>query len=141
MENREWVKFKHDYDKILLYQCHPLLITIVYDLAQFCRQYNYTPTITSTLSDPKIDKKLNRLSSTHRDGRAFDLRVNDMDMRLRKSIKEVFSAKYAKVAAINRYSEPRLIVDKGNHLHWQLNRSYALPIIEDLESVFPINLD
>jgi len=138
MQNKQQsLRFKHKRDEEMFYSLHPLLCGIVFDIAYFCIPYNYTPTVTATLSDIEKDRALGRKSSTHREGRAVDLRTRDMPTLLRKNLIEYLTKKYDSIAAANKIGLKRLVVDEGDHLHIQIHKKYAKPAFVSLSCVFP----
>lgn len=86
--------------------------------------------LTDSLTTLEEDQALSRQSSTHREGRAFDVSTRGW---VKENIDEairVFSFKYRHIAAIGADGEPKLIyfhdAGSGPHLHFQLHRKYAL---------------
>jgi hypothetical protein len=89
-------------------------------------------TITATTSTLDEDKSLGRVSDTHRTRRAFDVRTSNLSEELVNGLIEATLKKYGKYGAVAS-AIPQLIVNKphgtGPHLHVQLNRKYALAVI------------
>lgn len=85
-------------------------------------------TFTATWSTAEDDKKLGRVSDTHRTGRAFDIRTRDLTPEFIESFMRHFNDKYQeKMGAITK-DGPALIVYKphgtGPHFHVQIRRGY-----------------
>ena len=84
-------------------------------------------TLTETATTKQQDDLLNRVSSTHRDGRAFDVRVRDLPEALIAQLCAHFRKKYPTLGAISKSSNYKeLIVYRphgtGAHLHVQIKR-------------------
>jgi hypothetical protein len=88
--------------------------------------------LTTAVSNKEEDKKLNRVSDTHRTRRAFDVRTANIPEHTLQEFVEYFELRYGKFGAVAS-AKPQLIISKphgnGPHLHIQLNRKYALPEI------------
>jgi hypothetical protein len=85
-------------------------------------------TFTATWSSPEEDKKLGRVSDTHRTGRAFDIRTRDLSPEFIEKFQEHFNSLYKNsMGAVNK-DGPCLIVFKphgtGPHFHVQIRRDY-----------------
>lgn len=98
---------------------------ILRDAEDYLRGYGHELYITDILSDALEDKKLKRVSRTHREGRAVDVRCHAFSKDFIIKMIEHFNLKYETWAAISRNSGmPNLIVwhDNGNgqHLHFQI---------------------
>ena len=96
-------------------------------------KYNIEITLTATTSTTAEDKELSRVSSTHRDRRAFDVRTGDLPDEVVAELCAVFRKKYGRFGAVSS-AIPSLIIYKphgtGPHLHVQLSRKYSLPEIK-----------
>ena len=103
--------------------CHSVLKKIAYDMYEWCVICDAPFMITAALSTEEEDKKLNRVSSTHREGRAFDLSCFGWDKDRILVFKTMFSEKYKDVAAISpSTNKPTLIIhhDNGNGMHFHV---------------------
>ena len=106
---------------------------IMFDMLVYCENRGYDFIVTSTVSTIAEDKKLGRVSRTHRESRAWDVSTigAGWDGVFIKNFITHFSKKYADYAAINTKGEKRLIVNhnsgNGPHLHIQLHSRYATP--------------
>lgn len=115
-----YTKFKHP---DLLKEYHGLLPRaqiISEDMAKFCHDHGQEYLITDILSDETEDVALGRISNSHREGRAWDLRVRNWPLDFRKKFEEHFERKYSKWAAISKETgKPNLIYihDNGNGIH------------------------
>lgn len=127
------MKFKDDIVAARYDDINPLLKTIMEDADDFSqKKYGIELTITAAVSTVQEDKQLGRVSSTHRDRRAVDVRTRDLPESLIAELCAYLRKKYNKYGAVSG-SAPQLVVYKphgtGPHLHIQLNRNYTLPHI------------
>lgn len=122
------VEFKHP-ELLKEYQLiHPKLQLILEDMAQFVVSNGHKFVITDLLSEELEDKKLKRVSKSHVEGRAADLRVRDWPVDFRKKFQDYFEKKYLKYAAISlKTGQANLIeihsVGSGIHTHVQIRRN------------------
>lgn len=124
--SHEVIKFKHEKDKDLIFCVHPIMNMILFDVAAFCDKFFYKLTVTATRTDRNIDRIQNRKSSTHRTGRAVDLRTRDMPETIKKDLIKYLNDKYFIYAAVTTAGKNVLVVDKSDHLHLQIHSRYAL---------------
>jgi hypothetical protein len=101
---------------------------IVLDMASYFNSNGYDFVITDVLSEVQEDKKLKRISSSHREGRAVDVRVHGLPGEFLKTFEEKFERIYRNEAAVSKNTgEPNLIVrhnvGSGDHLHIQIKKS------------------
>jgi len=101
---------------------------IVLDMASYFNSNGYDFVITDVLSEVQEDKKLKRISSSHREGRAVDVRVHGLPEEFLKTFEEKFERIYRNEAAVSKNTgEPNLIVrhnvGSGDHLHIQIKKS------------------
>lgn len=87
-----------------------------------------TLVFTATYSTAEEDKKIGRVSDTHRTGRAFDIRTRGLDPEFLKDFIDHFNTLYRSEMGAVTKNGPVLIVDKthgtGPHLHVQIRRDY-----------------
>jgi hypothetical protein len=92
------------------------------------KNYGIELTLTATVSTAAEDKELERVSTTHREGRAFDVRTRDLPESLIAELCAATRKEYGKFGAVSGHS-PQLIVYRphgsGPHLHIQLNRKFT----------------
>lgn len=104
------------------YLCTDLFL-IMCDMLLWCKENNIPPLVTGALSTAQEDKKLKRVSTSHREGRAFDLRSRDFSETQRKDFIKHFTDKYGKLGALSASTKkPTLIVyhDSGQGLHFHV---------------------
>lgn len=120
--------FKNKKDYYRFYCLHPILIAIVADMYIWCSERNIDFVITSTVSTPMEDKKLNRMSDSHLTGRAVDLRSWTFNQEQRLEFIKYFNNKYNQSAAISKNGKANLVVYKTNpeHFHIQIHKKFSL---------------
>lgn len=86
------------------------------------------PVITETKTTLELDKALGRVSKSHSEGRAFDMRTWNMKPEQIKTLAGVLNAKYGAIGAINKLGQRQLVVyhdiGLGPHLHVQLDSTF-----------------
>lgn len=124
------MKFKHQEDMELFFKLHPVLMVILTDMYSYCYDNNMEFVITDTISTIEEDRKLKRVSSTHRTHRAADIRIKNWDNLELKDFQNHFNQKYKDFASVNSSGEPRLVVihdaGYGSHGHIQIHSRYKL---------------
>ena len=125
-QNRKFTNFKHDKDAKLFFSLTPFLAMIAMDMSNYCYLHDQIFTITATVSSMKEDEKLKRQSDTHRTGRAIDLRISDWTQSFRRQFISHFNSKYKNYGALTYGGARKLIVEKSDHLHVQLEREFSV---------------
>lgn len=124
------IKFKTKKDESLFYKCHPFLVMMVCDFALYWHESNRDMTITATLSTLEQDEKLGRVSSSHREGRAVDIRIKDVPKEFINEWYIWANKKYGNLGAFNKSGGQSLIVLHGTgenyHAHVQLNKNFCV---------------
>lgn len=113
--------------KHLLY-AHPLLISIMFDMAWYCERNEIPFNITSVIRSPEQNKAVGAVSMSHVFGRAFDLSTKDWNAFEIDTFLQFFNKKYRDHAAISMDGKPRLVVyHQGTswHLHIQIHSKYS----------------
>lgn len=130
MINPKNIKFKEGFEKILLAE-YQLLKTkaqlIAEDMAQFCFDHKIEFIITDVMSDPNEDKLLNRVSSSHSDGRAFDFRIHEWSKEFLDKFEKHFETIYVGWAATSKETGKRNLIlyhnnGNGDHGHCQIKK-------------------
>lgn len=127
------INFKHKKDETRFLHMHSLLLSIMFDMDFWCELRGLPFVITSTVSTDSEDKKLKRISSSHRTGRAFDISLRGWTHKDINLFRAEFNRKYEQYGAISKYtSKPTLIVwhnnGNGDHMHTQIHSKYSLDI-------------
>lgn len=122
------IKFKSEKEKSEFDKVKANLKFILLDMASYFNSFGYDFIITDLLSEVQDDKKLKRISSSHREGRAADVRVKGIPEDFLKTFEEKFEKIYRNEAAISlKTGEPNLIlrhnIGSGDHLHIQIRKS------------------
>ncbi len=90
--------------------------------------------ISDAVSSRSEDEALSRVSSTHREGRAFDISTRGWAKDAIDECVRVFGFKYRHLAAIGADGNPRLVyfhnAGTGDHLHFQVGKRFAMPVRE-----------
>ena len=112
---------------------HEKCIQITIEMLYYCESYGMPFTITETVTTQKEDLELKRVSASHREGRAWDIRTRDWPEWFVVQFVEYFTLLYGSLGAVSSSDGKRkFIVDKSKtkkpHLHCQLDRTYARAI-------------
>lgn len=107
-------------------------VELLCEMLRWCQVRGIDPVVTETVTTIGEDNALKRVSSTHREGRAFDIRTRGW---LKKDIEDFmahFNNTHWSLGAISaKTGKPNLIVHHdagtGPHFHVQLAKRYALP--------------
>jgi len=121
------IKFKTETEKAEFDKIYPSLRLILLDMASYFNANGYDFIVTDILSEVQEDRNLHRISSSHREGRAVDVRVKNIPGEFLKTFEEKFEKIYKNEAAISaKTGEPNLIVrhnsGHGDHLHIQVRK-------------------
>jgi len=127
------MKFKDDVVAARYDDMADLAKTVAEHMDNYAKEkYGIEIMLTATVSTKEEDLALNRESDTHRTRRAFDVRTRDLPETLIAELCSITRKKYGSYGASVK-GAPSLVVYKphgtGPHLHVQLNRKYALPVL------------
>ena len=105
----------------------------MFDMQHWCNEKELPFKITSTVSTQKEDEKLNRKSSSHRTGRAFDMSVQGWNKYQINEFRTVFNNKYSHVAAVSSFTGKETLIvhhnsGHGEHFHIQIHSKFSLDI-------------
>lgn len=119
------IEFKHPSLLKEYRQVRARLQIILEDMAKFTVLHGYVFMITDLLSEASEDIKLNRVSKSHLEGRAADLRVRDWPEWFRIKFETHFESKYKHHAAISKISGKSNLIEihnngNGEHCHIQI---------------------
>lgn len=127
---RQYFKSSKAFNRCLY--LHPITLLILWDMWFYCFKNNLKFCITETATTLEEDNEVNRISSTHRTGRAFDLRNSSWDLSEIKSFENFFNEKYRHFGAIDPHGIRHLIVSKlhgtGPHFHVQIDKIFSLDL-------------
>ena len=123
------IEYKDDVDPRDILKVSPLLIAVLGYVTQYCFENNLPMVITSIIRKPNdgISK-----STTHQDGRAFDLRLNNWNIGQIIKLEEYLKETCFDLGAISKETgEPRVIHVHGDgnwlHAHMQVRRTDVHP--------------
>ena len=123
------IQFKEGNEKQLkdeLEKVNPVLKSLLIEMARWVCAKGFRFVITDLLSEEAEDIKLKRVSKSHREGRAADIRVRDWPKNFRRLFEEYFEKRYSSIAAVSaKTGEPNLILIHDNgvgglHTHIQI---------------------
>lgn len=119
------VVFKDDVDPRDIWKFTELCKILFMEVMTYCENHDILMTITSLQSDRKhLKLGVHRKSSTHEDGRAFDIRTRDMMADEAMDMVIYFNHQFKNIAAISSSTgEPRCAVLKKDHIHFQVRRN------------------
>lgn len=122
------VTFKHKSLLAEYQEIHPALQVILEDMAMWVTSHGFPFVITDLLSEETEDKELSRVSKTHYEGRAADLRCRDWTPEFKSKFEKYFEEKYKSAAAISKETGlPNLVYihklpNNAEHVHVQIRR-------------------
>lgn len=128
------VAFKNSKIQFRAQYLHSTMKQILDEMVDYCESnMDHVVTITDTVTTPDEDKALNRKSSTHREGRAFDISLKHWETKSITNFCEYFTAIYGHLGAVSGSDgKTKLIVvhdaGTGNHIHVQLNKAFKVNI-------------
>jgi hypothetical protein len=106
------------------------LRSICLEMAEHCRQRGETFMLTETLTTPEEDKALGRVSASHQEGRAVDIRTIGWPAEFIELFIAEFSSRFGSMGAITKDGKRKLLVyhDSGHgaHIHCQLDSKYKV---------------
>jgi hypothetical protein len=125
------LKFKEEKDKMLFSMLNPILIMIYADLYLYAKEkYNVELVITDTISTLEKDKELGRVSASHREARAIDIRTKDIDAFTVNDLVNYINTRlaYKKYHYMSKSGVKRLAyyhTHRGEHIHLAIHKKYA----------------
>lgn len=113
---------------------HPFTMMIMCDVIMWAVEKGLPAVISDAVTTLGEDEGLKRQSATHREGRAFDMSTRGWKREHVDECMRVFSFKYRYLSAMGTQGQPVLVyfhnAGTGDHLHFQINKKYALPVVE-----------
>jgi hypothetical protein len=105
------------------------LFAILIEMGWFCASRKLDFVLTETVTTKEHDEKLGRISTSHQEGRAVDVRTRDWSEQFIKTFVHDFEKKYNHLGATSkRDGKRRFIVNKSQtnspHLHIQMGREF-----------------
>ena len=124
------VKFKHDKDMKLFFLLHPLLQMILTDASFWAYNRGIDFVLTETVTTEAQDRKLGRVSKSHSEKRAADVRSRDWSKKDREDFQYYLTSKYGINGALSHSGKIRLVIfhdsGHGQHFHVQLHSKFKL---------------
>ena len=123
--------FKNDAAFQRFENINPKLQEIALDAIEYALKIGVeNPIITETFTTQEEDVLMNRVSSTHREGRAFDFRVIDWNGEQIDAMLKYLTDKYNDIGAVTSSGERvvALYHDNGHgpHFHIQLDKTFEV---------------
>lgn len=126
-------EYAKDGVKERLIDLHPNALMVLCDVLRWTIEKQIPFVVSDANTSLEEDQILNRVSTTHREGRAFDVSTRGWTKENIDDCIAQFSFKYRYLAAIGSDGQPRLVyfhnAGTGNHLHFQIHKKFALPVI------------
>lgn len=122
--------FKTDANYQGFSECHPKMQEVGEYIKEVTQRHGGECIFTETKTTGSIDKALGRVSQSHEQGRALDQRTWNLSADIIPLIIEDVTAKYGDIGAFTSAGPRQLAVrhnsGHGDHIHWQLDRSFAV---------------
>lgn len=124
------LRFKNKKDVNLFCCLHPVLIMIYSDLHWYAKEkHGIDLVITQTKTELTEDLKYNRTSSSHREGRAIDIRTKGVDVFALKDMIDYINSKkeYEQYHYLAKSGESRLAYfhfGTAEHIHLAIHSKY-----------------
>lgn len=119
------IEFKTEKAQERFSEINPTLQAICHEMDEFCKRRGKPFVLTETLTTAEEDKALGRVSISHQEGRAVDIRTRDWPEEFRELFIAHFSGIYGSLGAISKDGKRNLLVyhDSGHgaHIHAQLD--------------------
>ncbi len=105
---------------------HPTATMLLEEMMDWCLKRAISPVVTETVTTPERS----RVSTTHCEGRVFDIRTAGWASKDVEEFQKYFGEKYGHWGALSSTRKPALIVHHdagtGLHFHVQLGRGFAV---------------
>jgi hypothetical protein len=122
--------FKTDANHQGYSECHPKMQEVMQFIVKTTEKHGGECIFTETKTTGAIDKALGRVSQSHEQGRAADQRTWILKPEIIPLIIADVVAEYGHLGALTSTGERKLAVHhnsgNGDHIHWQLDRSFAV---------------
>lgn len=121
------MKFKYKKDAERFVNLRETLKDLVIDMAHWADENGCPFLITATISTEEEDKKLARVSLSHREGRAVDISTNGWDDLQIKDFLNYYRRKFNYLGATSKADNEKKLIVYGdrrhlNHFHIQISR-------------------
>jgi hypothetical protein len=129
------IEFKNKKDKELFFHLHPALLFIFMDMNWYSvTNFGESLVITDTISTPKEDKKLGRVSDSHQKAICIDIGVRNLNIfQVQELVKYINNKKeYENLKYLSYTGKKRIAYfhnnGNGDHIHTQINKKYSKEI-------------
>lgn len=124
------MKFKNNHVKDRFDLLHPRAKEIIQEQSDYCFAEGEDFILTETVTTAMEDMHLGRVSSSHRECRAWDIRTKTWKQGFAQKFCDYFEGKYNDIGAVSKSDmKRRFTVDKSNtakpHIHCQLSKDFA----------------
>ncbi len=127
------IKFKNKKDQKHFLYCAPKLIEVILDMYHYFDDNGHEFMITSFIRSPEENEAVGAKSSTHMQGRAFDLRIHDIPSWFLIECRDYYNKKFENIAAWSlSENKPVLVKLKKDHLHIQIHSKYSSRYAQDI---------
>jgi hypothetical protein len=124
------IRFKSEVVKDRFFGVNATLRGVCVEMAEYCSRRGEAFTLTEALTTPEEDKALGRVSLSHQEGRAVDIRTTNWPTSFRELFMAEFSSRFGSLGAITKDGKRKLLVyhDSGHgaHIHCQLDSKYKV---------------
>lgn len=125
------MKYKFHKNRERISEMHSLILMIMMASWQWCEENNLPFVVTDTVSTQAEDFLLNRKSTTHLEGRAFDFSVKGWKAEDMGAYRAWAQERFKGLGAFVSLEKPDVVVDfhgEGENLHGhvQIHRKYFL---------------
>lgn len=121
---------------------------VMFDMSNWFYERGLEYLVTETVTTEVEDAALHRISASHREARAFDIRIKHLKAWQRRELQGYFNSKYKEIAAVTRSNHrPCLVVihdsGKGIHAHVQIHSSFTVlkPLEHEDIPMYSLNTD
>lgn len=129
---KEYIKFKHERLKDEISRLQPACLILLSGASAYCASYDLPFIITSILEE----KDVKRVSTTHEDGRAFDISVQGWSADNIVNFVKFMNHNFKSIAAISSQTGNRVAVlyhDSGYGVHVHCQTKLGLSNLEALK--------
>lgn len=130
------LEFKEEKHRMLFTLLNPILIQIYAELYNYAKEkHGINLVITDTVSTPAQDASLGRISTSHQEGRAIDIRTKDIDVFIVQDLCNYINTRwhFKKYHYMSRSGIKRLAyyhTHRGEHIHLAIHQKYANNLLQ-----------
>jgi hypothetical protein len=124
------MKFKTEQVEKRFSNIHLTLVAMCRAMDEYCDLHGMEFMLTETRTTPEEDKALGRVSTSHAEGRAVDIRTKDWPEAFRTRFIETFTIRFGGMGAYSKDGKRNFLVyhDSGHgaHIHAQLDKTFSI---------------